>query len=104
LDDFRSKLDPDIIDNLKEYEKTYKLRFGLKKQDLESSFKGRAKLFKKTKSNNPNAKDDMPDPHIDEVIRGMESWEVDRHCIRSIKYKHKKKPAINPEYIKLKML
>ena len=31
LDDFRSKLNPDIIDNLKEYEKTYKLRFGVKK-------------------------------------------------------------------------
>jgi hypothetical protein len=74
LDDFRSKLDPDIINNLEEYKKTYKLRFGEKKQILESSFKGPDKLFKDKKaSSNVNVKDeDLPDPHVDEIIRNME--------------------------------
>jgi len=59
--------------------KTYKLRFGDKKRDS-GKFRGRSKF---------NA-DDIPDPHIDEVVRKMEPWEVDRRCIRSLKYKHKR--------------
>ena len=75
--------------------KTYKLRFGDKKAES-GQFRGRSK---------PNA-DDMPDPHIDEVVRKMEAWEVDRRCIRSLKYKHKRdhSKTTNLEEQKLKQL
>ena len=61
LDDIKDKLHPSIMEGLKEFKKTYNLLYKGKKEVT-----------------------------VDDLLRPLEDWEVNKKCLRSIQYHHKK--------------